>query len=168
MTQHYHVLLPRLILVREESPAERGFDTKNRKDISTDELAADPLRVTAAGEIDVLWPVRADSFKRRGLSAKVKEVCGRNLIAHDADFQRLLPNRDQPVRIFERQRSQQHGIDRAEDCSIYTNPERQSQKRNRRRPRPLQQAPESVANIRENRFNDPYHPWLKLTRNEAP
>ena len=83
--EHDDVVLTGLIFIRQKRPAQRGFDAKNRKDISGDELAVETLRLRiAAGKIDVLGPVGSDALECLALIAEVEKVGGRDFVLVDS------------------------------------------------------------------------------------
>src|SRR6185369_3871556 len=147
IAQNDDVVLPWFIFFGAERSSQCRLNPENGKDVGADELAIESFRVAGAGEIDVMWTVCTDGFKRVALIAQVKEVCRSNFVLLYPLPERLLPNGNNSFRIFERQWSQQNGINRAEDGRIHADTQRERDEGNSRRTRALQQAAQSVANI---------------------
>src|SRR6185503_15734829 len=71
LTQNNNMFLTDLIFTRQESPAERGCNAENGKDIGTHELAIKSLRLSGASQIDIQWSICAEGFERLVLVAQV-------------------------------------------------------------------------------------------------
>jgi hypothetical protein len=74
-----------------------------------------------------LWDTEYDNWGRAAPRVPVEHVQGRHEAARGRRAR--LGNRDQPVRIAERQRPQQRGVDQREDRAVGADPERQREDR---------------------------------------
>ena len=105
------------------------------------------------GEVHLRPPPRR-RVRERGLRvAIVHEVDGRQLLFRQRLLGVALPDRDELLRLAERQRPQQHGVDDAEDCGRGAGAEAERQdrdRRERRRAAPLApREPEVAADARD-------------------
>src|ERR1043166_302439 len=92
---------------------------------------------------------RSEFLKSLGLLLQAQKVAGRRwkLVRRVGQLWQKAPGHDDAIRIRERQRTQQSRIDNAEDCSVHSNPERQSDHGNRGEARSLYETANRVADV---------------------
>ena len=124
MTKDHHVVASWLIFFYQEVAAQLWLSAEHRKKAFGDFQTDQPLRIPCANQVKTRAPKGNQSLEDCVLLLPLKEVAGRN-----REFRELwhlgFANHHQPVRILERQRSQQHAVYDAEDCDIGANTERQ-------------------------------------------
>ena len=67
------------------------------------------------GDVDVRTPPRSRIGEGRASSPVVQEVDGREMFPRQSFFAVLFPQHDELLRVAVRQRTQDNGVDRAED-----------------------------------------------------
>src|SRR6185369_5258940 len=78
--------------------------------------ASQLLGLTRAGKCHRRLSERSDVFEDGVLFLPVEEVCGRSTPATVS--RHILPKRDEPLRLFVRQRVEQDGVNDTEDRSV--------------------------------------------------
>ena len=128
-----HHAAARRVLRRQEAPAQRGRDAERREQAGRNDGALRVRgRLAVVGEREVGRRKSGDPFQRRVPRAPVGEVrVGNRSRGVPPGFRvALVPfrNRDEPLRVRERQRAQEHGVDHAEHGRVRPDAQRQRQR----------------------------------------
>ena len=149
-----HLVFARLVFLFRKVTAANWFDTDGVQKICCHQETLDAFRGVSASKVGTPPPIQCELFERVILRAPIKIIGQRHFVVLHTTTWRLVPNGHQAVEIWKRQRLDQKRIDRAEDCSVRANTQRQSDNGYCREARPLYQISHRVTNITEKRFHD--------------
>ncbi|MDP7340395.1 MAG: hypothetical protein QGI10_04785 [Vicinamibacterales bacterium] len=99
---------------------------------------------------------RLECLDRAALRAPVDQVGRRDTV--DLTGRSGLPDGDQPVRLGERQRTEQHAVDETEDRRVGADPERQRQHDGRCEAGAPPQLPDAIAHVLPKLIHDVAEP----------
>ena len=110
-----------------EVPAVDRLHAKGRKEVAAHANGADALWIATASQVHALGAQRRELGERGVAADEVRDVSRRRGQPIESDpllhLGAELPRHHQPIGIGERQRSQQHGVDNAEDRGVGANSE---------------------------------------------
>jgi hypothetical protein len=129
----------RSVLFRKEQAAGSGPDSQHREQARGDGVDIESLGLTRARQVHGPPGDGLDLLKRLALDFPIRIVCRRGRASRETDTGGVFPKKNQPVRIEEWQRFEQHGVDDAENRGVGADSERQDQHRERGESRILSQ-----------------------------
>ena len=132
-----------------EDPAERGVGAEHGKEIRRDQPDAQLFRFRVAVERRGVRPDRAEAGEQRPALAQIVQLRARERRARVAGVGQVAPDEDQPRRVAERQRRDQHRVDAAEDGGVGADAERQRGDDDERDARRAHEAAARVADVLE-------------------
>src|SRR5690242_13790166 len=114
-----------LIFSSGKDSADLWLDAKQGKESGRNTTTFKALRISGAGQIKTHVGDRGHAFKDVVLIAPVNKVSGGGCVARVTVLGRIFPNHYQPIRIFIREWTQQHGVHNAEDSCVRADSQRQ-------------------------------------------
>ena len=118
VTENDRQRLALLIFFRQEGAAKQGSSAKERKERRRHPRAFDVLWRSATGEVIAAAERRRDLLEDMIFGLDVEVLARRKPILHDVQSGRAIPQDDQTVGVFVRQRAQQQGVGDAEDGAV--------------------------------------------------
>ena len=130
--------------------------TKECEDVRGRACAFDPLGLGSAREIEVCVLESADRFELRRLPGPLEKVGvrSRHSITDRWTERRIfLPNHHNPLRIAERERAEQNGVDHAENRRVRANPQSQDRDNGERESWRFAQHAKTESEVRQEIFH---------------
>ena len=143
--EHGHPGMSRLVLTRQQAPAERDRQAKQAEQAVAHVRSADLARFAGAQHGEHAARIRLDLLERPRVLADAHEVRRRQRVGRAVGIERGDPI--QPIRIPERQRRQQDALDDAEDGAVRPDSERQRRQGHGGEARRAAQHPQRVPDI---------------------
>ena len=146
--EHQHAVIRGRDVAARERAAEERTHPDHAEEVGADDRHGGVERIAArrkapAAGVDVGGQV----LERAGLAAPVMPVAGRDPITGLAIDAVVLPHRHQPRGVGIRQRTQQHGVDGAEDGGRRADGDREGHEHERRVGRPPREHAKRVARV---------------------
>jgi hypothetical protein len=145
------------IFFRKERPADSGPDPQNREVVGSDDLTGDALRPLGSGQVERPALIGRGTFEDllelpEGLELRVgpDHVIAGRFAVHRGNDERDL---HEAVRLAERKRPQERGVDDAEDGRVRADPHGKRKDGDRREPGLLAQRAHAVAQVLKQRVH---------------
>ncbi len=126
--EHHDMAAPRRVLFREEHAAEKRLGANGLEEPVAHGAGDDGFRAAAAGQRERTESIQRHAIEEARVALPVVEIRGGHREARHPGKRRLrrhVKDAHQPIRLVERQRSQQHRVDDAEDGGVGADAERQ-------------------------------------------
>src|SRR5262245_25135011 len=125
ITDDDNPVIARPILFIKEAATEKRFDAQNREEACRDSMTEDVQRLAGASQNERPSPMNRHFGEDSILLFQVNEVWRRKRKAQRSPLRLRRPQLHNLIGAIVRQRSDQHGIDHAEDGGVGSDAERQ-------------------------------------------
>ena len=138
------------VLLAQEQTAELRPSAHDLEEIGANGACDDRLRVAAAGKRELSEPIDRDPLEEPRVALPVVEVCrrdGKPLQSRERALRWNVKQPHEPARFVERQRTQQHGVDDAENGGVGADADREDGHDRDQKRRRANEHPERVAKV---------------------
>ena len=138
---------PGRVFLRSEIASKLRLNAKQIEEIGRNTAPIETFGFTVPSEIKTALRHRGHPREDAVLALPIEKISRRRRVLREPEMGLLVPHHHELVRVLERQRAQQDGIDHAEDRGVRSDPERERGDRHNREAGVLGQRPQTVADI---------------------